>query len=186
MDSDLVGRALAFAARAHTGQLRKGTSIPYIVHPAEVAAICARLTSDERAIAAAALHDVVEDTPFTLEDIRAEFGDRVAEIVEAETCDVPEEATWRQCKLETLRKISETQDRDVLCVSLADKLSNMRSMRKDTLELGEAHWSRFHVDDPKEHAWYYRSLTRELARTLSDTLEWRELSALVEEVFGRV
>ena len=78
---NLVSRAVIFAAAAHDGQVRKGTDIPYIVHPMEAAAIAAGLTNDPEVIAAAVLHDVVEDTGTTKNELEAEFGSRVAELV---------------------------------------------------------------------------------------------------------
>ena len=71
--ADLVADAVAFAAKAHRGQVRKGTSTPYIVHPMEAAAIVATITNDPAVIAAAVLHDVIEDTDYTADDVRRLF-----------------------------------------------------------------------------------------------------------------
>lgn len=81
----LMDRAIIFATRAHSGTYRKGTHIPYIVHPIEAAAIVATMTDDPDMIAAAVLHDVVEDTDATAEDIRLFFNDHIAKLVEAES-----------------------------------------------------------------------------------------------------
>ncbi len=85
--TSIVKKAAEFAEKAHSsvGQLRKFSGEPYIVHPAAVAQIVSSVTDDETVIAAAWLHDVVEDTPVTLEEIAAEFGDDVAYLVEAVT-----------------------------------------------------------------------------------------------------
>ena len=77
----LVSDAMIFAARAHDGMLRKGTNIPYIVHPAEVAAIAATMTEDENVLAAALLHDVMEDCGVTQAQLVQQFGERVAQLV---------------------------------------------------------------------------------------------------------
>ena len=69
----LMDRAIIFATRAHSGTYRKGTNIPYIVHPIEAAAIVSSITADPDMIAAAVLHDVVEDTDATVEEIRFFF-----------------------------------------------------------------------------------------------------------------
>ena len=74
-------QAIIFAVRAHEGQRRRGESTPYIIHPMEVAAICASMTSDEDVLAAAVLHDTVEDTDVTVEEIREIFGDEIADAV---------------------------------------------------------------------------------------------------------
>ena len=77
----LLARAVAYAAEEHVGQFRKGTQLPYIVHPMEVAAICGTMTEDEEVLAAAVLHDTIEDTPATKEDLEDRFGPRVTELV---------------------------------------------------------------------------------------------------------
>ena len=83
----LYQKALNYASEAHKNQFRKGSDIPYITHPVEVADIIASFTDDEEMIATGLLHDVVEDTDRTEEDIRACFGDRIADMVAAETED---------------------------------------------------------------------------------------------------
>ena len=80
-----LSEAISFAAQCHDGMLRKGTNLPYIVHPAEAAAICAAMTEDEEVLCAAVLHDVMEDCGVTFEAIESRFGTRVAQLVESET-----------------------------------------------------------------------------------------------------
>lgn len=80
---DLVHCAVLFAAEAHRGEFRKGKAIPYILHPMEVAAITAGMTDDPEIIAAALLHDTIEDAGVSAEEIAAEFGPRVASLVQA-------------------------------------------------------------------------------------------------------
>ena len=87
----LVSDAMIFAACAHDGMLRKGTSLPYIVHPAEVAAIAATLTDDPHILAAALLHDVMEDCGVGEEELVQRFGPRVAQLVKSETEDILKE-----------------------------------------------------------------------------------------------
>ncbi len=79
---NLVEKAIVFAVKAHLGDLRKGNNIPYILHPTESAAIVASMTENYEVIAAAILHDVIEDTSFTKEDMAREFGEYVAELVQ--------------------------------------------------------------------------------------------------------
>lgn len=73
----LVEKAMIFASKAHEGMLRKGTDVPYIVHPMEAGAVAASITSDEEVISAAILHDTLEDTSVTEEDIEREFSKEV-------------------------------------------------------------------------------------------------------------
>ena len=83
-DTDMLTRAYECARNMHEGQFRKSGE-PYIIHPVNVAIILADLGMDDNAIAAGLLHDVVEDTPITHEDIAREFGDEIAEMVEGVT-----------------------------------------------------------------------------------------------------
>ena len=89
LDTALLDRAIIFAVKAHSGTERRGKGYPYIVHPMEAVEIVATMTKDQELLAAAALHDTVEDTDVTVEQIRAEFGDRVADLVAAETDSLP-------------------------------------------------------------------------------------------------
>ena len=100
----MIDRAIAFAVKAHEGQPRKGTDIPYIFHPIEVGMIVSRITDDAEVIAAAVLHDTVEDcASVTLDVIRQEFGDRVARIVGLESED--KSKTWEERKAGTVRAL---------------------------------------------------------------------------------
>lgn len=120
----LYDRAFEFAARAHAGQVRKYSKEPYIVHPVAVAHIVAGITNDEVMIAAALLHDVVEDTPVTLVEIEANFGERVARLVEGLT-DVsrPEDGN-RAARRAIDREHTARAIPDVHTIKLADLLHN--------------------------------------------------------------
>ena len=82
LDTTLLDRAIVFAVRAHAGTERRGKGFPYIVHPMEAVEIVATMTNDQELLAAAVLHDTVEDTDTTIEQIRAEFGHRVASLLQ--------------------------------------------------------------------------------------------------------
>ena len=103
---NVLDRAIVFATEVHQGQLRKGSKTPYILHPMEAAAIVSTMTIDAEILAAAVLHDVVEDTPTTIEEVRDAFGDRVAFLVGSETEDkrdhLAPQATWKIRKQELL------------------------------------------------------------------------------------
>ena len=85
LETDLLDRAIIFAVHAHHNTERRGKGFPYIVHPMEAVEIVASITPDQELLAAAALHDTIEDTDVTVEDIRREFGDRIADLVHAES-----------------------------------------------------------------------------------------------------
>lgn len=185
---ELVSEAIAFAVKAHDGMRRKKSEAPYILHPMEAAVIVGTMTNDQNLIAAAALHDVVEDADITIEEIEEKFGRRVRELVQSETedkrADLPPAETWRIRKEESLNVLRNTEDIAVLMVWLGDKLANMRSIYRDFKVEGEAMWQRFNQKNASEQAWYYRSIV-ELTRRLSDTSAWLEYKTLTELVFGK-
>jgi myo-inositol-1(or 4)-monophosphatase len=185
---ELVSEAIAFAVKAHDGMRRKKSDAPYILHPMEAAVIVGTMTDDQDLIAAAALHDVVEDAGITIDEIEERFGKRVRELVESETedkrADLPPEATWRIRKEESLDVLKNTSDLGVLMVWLGDKLANMRAIYRDFKVEGRAMWQRFNQKDEKEQAWYYLSIVK-LTERLSDTSAWIEYKTLTELVFGK-
>ena len=185
---ELVSEAIAFAVKAHDGMRRKKEESPYILHPMEAAVIVGTMTSDQNLIAAAVLHDVVEDAGVSIEEIEARFGKRVRELVQSETEDKREELppaeTWQIRKEESLAALRDTEDLDVLKVWMGDKLANMRAVYRDFKVEGEAMWQRFNQKDPAKQAWYYRSIAK-LTERLSDTSAWLEYKTLTELVFGK-
>ena len=185
---ELVSEAIAFAVKAHDGMRRKKSGTPYILHPLEAAIIVGSMTNDQEVIAAAVLHDVVEDTVITIEEIEGKFGKRVRDLVESETenkrLDKPAAETWRIRKEESLKVLKETKDIGVLMVWLGDKLANIRSIYQELKRDGNAMWEKFNQKDVNEHAWYYYSIVR-LTERLSHTSAWIEFKNLVELVFGK-
>ena len=185
---ELVSEAVAFAVKAHDGMRRKKGNSPYILHPLEAAVIVGTMSDDQNLIAAAALHDVVEDAGVTIEEVEARFGARVRELVGSETedkrADLPPADTWRIRKEESLAVLANTEDIGVLMVWLGDKLANMRAIYRDWREEGDAMWQRFNQKDVKQQAWYYGRIV-ELTRRLSDTSAWLEYKTLTELVFGK-
>ena len=185
---ELSSEAIAFAVKAHDGMRRKKSEAPYILHPMEAAVIVGTMTDDQNLIAAAALHDVVEDANITIDEIEEKFGKRVRELVASETedkrADLPPEATWRIRKEESLEVLKNTNDIGVLMVWLGDKLANMRAIYRDFKVEGEAMWQRFNQKDVSEQAWYYRSIVS-LTKALSHTSAWLEYKTLTELVFGK-
>lgn len=174
------------AVKAHAGTERRGKGFPYIVHPMEAMEIVATITPDQELLAAAALHDTVEDTDVTIDEIREQFGDRVAHLVASESeekCPGDMHASWharKQAAIERLAKASH----DAKVVALGDKLSNMRAIARDYAVVGDNLWSRFHASDPKEHEWHYRGLADSL-RELSDTGAFKEFESLINQVFNK-
>src|SRR5687767_6548451 len=130
VDKELLRRAFEFAERAHAGQTRRSGE-EFIHHPLGVARVCAELRLDEQTIAAALLHDVVEDTDSDLEELRTEFGADVALIVEGVTKLTRIRFQSReQAEAENYRKmiVAMAQDVRVILIKLADRLHNMRTI----------------------------------------------------------
>lgn len=176
----MIEEAVAFARRAHAGAVRKGTNIPYITHPLETAVIVSLMTEDEELIVAALLHDVIEDTEVTPEQLRELFGGRVTELVLAETED--KRGSWFERKNATVEHLKHaTLENKIL--TLADKLSNLRSTAKDYLLVGEEVWQRFNEKDKQKHKWYYGSIMRELEE-LREYSCYQEYVLLFHKVFG--
>lgn len=184
---NMIERALLFAAHAHSGQTRKNSAVPYILHPAEAASIAATVTDDPEIIAAVLLHDTVEDTDTTPDDIRAEFGDRVADLVAGETEpqmeDVSRSQSWMKRKEDSLEHLR-TSGLDVKIMWLSDKLSNMRSFCLMYYREGDAMWEHFNQKDKKVQEWYYRTISHCLA-DLSDTDAYKEFNTRVNFIYGR-
>ncbi len=185
IDSSLLDRAILFAVKAHADTERKGKGFPYIVHPLEAMAIVATMTSDQELLAAAVLHDTIEDTDTTMEKLCAEFGPRVAKLVETETdqhFSADKALTWHQRKQESLNRLA-SASRDAMIVALGDKLSNMRGIAQDYAVLGDELWQRFNVKTKADHAWRFRQLA-EVLKPLGETFAYQEFRKLVIQVFG--
>ncbi|WP_249226665.1 gamma-glutamylcyclotransferase family protein [Alicyclobacillus mengziensis] len=178
--SDIVERAVQVSARAHSGQTRKGSGTPYIVHPVSVAMILMRAGCDEEVVAAGLLHDTVEDTDLTLADVRVQFGERVAKLV-AGASEPDKSQPWEARKRHTIAFLTQAPD-DVRVLVCADKLDNVRSIRQDAERLGEVVWSRFHRGR-KDQEWYYRSIVESLS-VASEFPMLQELQDEVNLLFG--
>lgn len=155
---ELFERALCFATRAHNGHWRKGSTIPYISHPLQVAGIALEYGADEEQAAAALLHDVIEDTPTTRAEIRGEFGPRVADIVWAcsDTDDHEAKGAWRPRKEAYFADLRQ-EGPDAALVSCSDKVHNARSIVADLRLAGPDFFERF-TGKRDGTLWYYRSL----------------------------
>lgn len=187
IDSTLLDRAIIFAVNAHRNTERRGKGFPYIVHPLEAVEIVATITPDQELLAAAALHDTIEDTDVTVEDIRREFGNRVAELVYAEsdrfTQGVSEEDSWHERKQAAIDRLA-AAPHDAKIVAMGDKLSNMRAIYRDYMVKGDELWKIFHAKDKASHEWHYRGLADSL-KELSDTFAYQEFMSLIDKVFKK-
>ena len=190
LDTELLDRAIIFAVKAHHNTERRGKGFPYIVHPLEAMEIVATITPDQELLAAAALHDVIEDTEVTVDELREMFGERIAHLVHAESDQIDgvlfdgqnEEETWHALKQAAIDRLA-AAPHDAKVVAMGDKLSNMRAIARDYKEKGDALWSIFHVKDKASHEWHYRGLAASLSE-LSGTFAYQEFVRLIDEVFA--
>ncbi|MCR4848872.1 MAG: HD domain-containing protein [Bacteroidales bacterium] len=182
LDTQFFDKAVAFATQAHSGTERRGKGYPYIIHCMEAASIVATITNDPEMLAAAILHDTVEDTSVTIEEIRSEFGDRVADLVAHETAPLSDDAPWRTRKEAQLAQLANASY-DSKVVAMGDKLSNMRALAADYKTIGDQLWKRFHAPNGKEDiAWYYHSLADALS-DLAGTDAYLEFVNLIFDTF---
>ena len=182
----ILDKAIIFAVKAHEGQTRKDGSA-YILHPLEVAVIAGTMTQDINVLAAAVLHDTVEDTPVTAEDILENFGPEIAEMVEHETEDKRPEMkasdSWKIRKVESLAVLKDSPvTSKILWVS--DKLSNMRSLSKEYEIIGEKVFQKFNQTDVSEQSWYHGTVL-EYTKELQEYPAYKEYKNLCKKVFGQ-
>ncbi len=185
IDTDLLDRAIIFAVNAHHNTERRGKGFPYIVHPMEAVEIVATITPDQELLAAAALHDTIEDTDVTYEQLREVFGERIANLVHAEsdqfTEGVTEEDSWHDRKQAAIDRLA-AAPYEAKIVAMGDKLSNMRAIWRDYQMKGDELWKIFHCTDKKAHEWHYRGLAASLSE-LSGTFAYQEFVDLINQVF---
>ena len=184
--SSLLCQATRLAAQAHDGAYRKGGRAPYLLHVMETAEIVGTMTEDEDVLAAAVLHDVLEDTSVTEEELRETVGGHVTELVlavsENKRREQPAEMTWRLRKQESVERLLKEPRLEVKMIALGDKLSNIRALQREYGILGEQVWERFNNKSKAEQGWYYQAVTDAL-QDLNVYPVWHELANLVWEVF---
>ncbi len=191
----LVSTALVFATEHHQLQHRKGTKIPYMAHLLNVCKLLAERDFPDELLAAALLHDVVEDTDVTIEEVEEKFGRRVADIVRGATeleklekKPIEKESSWQQRKEHTIHFLQHEATFDQLVVSFADKLDNLRSIVYDHARIGEEIWTRFNASK-EQQAWYYTSvaiIAKEKGKSNSIISEiGKEMDELCTKVFKR-
>lgn len=184
----LIEKAIRFAAVWHKDEKRKGNHIPYIVHPMETMGIVSKMTDDTDVICAAALHDVLEDTPCTPEILKENFGDRIASLVASESENKregqPKDETWHIRKEENLLHVKDAPIESKM-IMLADKVSNMRSTVRDFHVSGNRIWEKFNMKDEAQQAWYYKSVAHVL-KDLAYLPAYQEYVYMLEEVFEGV
>lgn len=148
---ELEKKAKEFAYKAHKGMKRKGKDTPFTYHLKLVNLYLESLTDDEEILAAGWLHDVIEDTPITLEELKKEFNRTVCRYVELETED--KSLPWKDRKLKQINELKENNSK-VILIAFADKMANLTEMDSDYQLEKEKLWERFNRGKNEQH-WYY-------------------------------
>ena len=185
-ENELLNNAIAFAVEKHKNGLRKGTKMPYIVHPLEVMHNLMLMGADKNLMAAGVLHDTVEDTDATLDEIAEKFGEDVASLVASHT-EKDKSLPWKKRKDIALEHLKQANKREQMLV-LADKLSNMRAIARDYDKIQDKLWERFNRGK-EDQAWYYNTGADALIALANDekTAEfYDEFADLVGHVFGDI
>lgn len=188
LNTDFFDKAAHFAIDAHAGTERRGHGFPYVLHVMEAASIVASMSNDPELLAAAVLHDTIEDCGVSRETLQELFSKRVADLVAAESDNgvgdaPPQGAPWKERKEYALKTLA-SEARDAKMVALGDKLSNMRAIALDYREQGDALWKKFHAPADELHEWHYRGLAEAL-KELDDTAAYHEFVRLIDEVFSQ-
>ena len=157
LNTPLQESAYRFAKECHKGQFRKGSPRPYINHCTEVARILNKFGYSEEIIVAGLLHDTVEDTEVTLEDLRREYGEEVSNLVKYVTETRTPGLSWTKRKVMYIKNLTDAPEGSVV-VSAADKLHNVTEMLQDWLKVGDAVFLRFSEGKEKQK-WFHRSLS---------------------------
>ena len=177
----IMHRALAFAAQAHHGQMRKGTDVPYIMHPFETAQILTKAGCSDEVIIAGLLHDTLEDTDTGTNEISAAFGLKVLGLVLSASED--KNKSWEERKQHTIDYLKSQAGQDEMLLACADKLANLRSIRTEMSKDADGSiWQRFKRGKDKQK-WYYKELIEALS-PLKGYDMYDELIWFYDEVFG--
>lgn len=177
---ELLDYAIYFATKAHTGQKRKSDSnVDMIFHPFTVGMILQRENANTNCVIAGILHDVVEDTKYTIEDIKKEFGTEISQIVEGVTED--KSLPWKQRKIEAIEKVKNA-NLDVKLVESADKISNLETMYSLYQDIGEKIWESF--KKPKEEQkWYYTQMYNAVIYNAKENELFRRYKNILMQMF---
>jgi (p)ppGpp synthase/HD superfamily hydrolase len=181
----MIDRAIGFAARKHEGQHRKIGDVPYISHPMGVAMILMQMGCREEVVTAALLHDTIEDTDATIQEIGDIFGPEVADIVAGCTELPRKQNNWEERKLNMIEKLR-CASIEVKLVAAADKYHNLQHISKSKSKSGTAVWKKF-GRGAELQAWYYRSMVDSILENLPDSGRqypiFERLSAVISELF---
>ncbi len=184
--TERLDKAIRKAAWAHeqAGQHRKGTDIPYIIHPFGTMLVASNATDDEDVLIACLMHDVLEDVDPSIHDeeaMRKDFGDRVVSIVKEVTKD-NSVTDWRKRSEAYLHHLETEASYEAVIVSAADKIHNLLSILSDYQDVGNALWNRFSTKNIDDQLWWYQSILSVIKGRYPDLLLVKNLEVLVNDL----
>lgn len=188
---DRIKKAIDIAFEYHQGQKRKVIDAPYIIHIFDVAKyLLSEPNTPEEVIIAGILHDILEDTDYDPEKLEQEFGKTVLGLVKfvtefGHTADMSREEkirTWKKRKQKTIHSCKQAS-REELLIILADKLSNLQSIRESRITIGHSIWKYFNASE-NDVAWYYNALRDQFKAKMKETRMFWIFDELVDEIFG--
>jgi len=185
MDHNKLFDTVEFSTLAHRGQMRKVTEIPYILHPLRVGQLLIEYGCSEEVVLAGILHDTLEDTSVTEEDLQEKFGDQVTQLVKGAS-EPEKSAPWEERKQHTLDFLK-SAPLEVVWIICADKLDNIRSIQADLERIGSKVWERFNRPREKQ-SWYYHSMVQILGQRMPEEPAqsmFRQFSKVVDQVFSK-
>lgn len=173
-------QAKQFAYKAHKGMKRKGKELPFTYHLELVNKILKTLTDDDNILAAGWLHDVIEDTPITVTELKKEFNPKVCYYVDLETED--KSLPWKDRKLKQIEELRRNNF-EVALIAYADKMANMTEMFDDYKIIKDELWQRFNRGKEKQY-WYYLEFYKIFCyNELIDKEHLKEYEMLLEKLF---
>lgn len=176
----MIDQAIIFATKAHEGQVRKVNQSPFILHPLAVGCMLADAGEGEDVVAAGILHDTVEDTDITMDQIRAEFGADVAKLVDG--CSENKELSWEERKINTIDFL-EIASEKVCIVTCADKIHNLLVSVEGIKQEGEDFFVHF-KKGYEDQKWYYGSIKNVLQRRIPDHTLLKAYVDVFDDAFG--
>lgn len=184
--TERLDHALRVATWAHEqqGQHRKGTDIPYIIHPFGVMTIASNATDDEDTLIACLLHDILEDVDskiYNEADMRHDFGERVTKIVLGVTKN-SELKYWQERSEAYLNHLENAASDESVIVSTADKVQNLKSILYDYGIVGNEPWQRFSTKSAADQLWWYKSILAVITKRKAPEFLTKELSADVDKL----
>ena len=179
----LVDQATQYIARKHEGQYRGGLNVPYSTHLFGVARILKAANYEDDIVVAGLLHDVLEDTDATEEDVRELFGENILMLVKA-VSEQDKSLNWEQRKQYMINQIKYLSE-NTLAIILAEKIQNVRAIKYELSQLGESTWNHFNAGEEMQY-WYYANIVEQIKKYHPNALLLPDLESGVKQLFAPV